>query len=109
MICKVEYIKNLKCDLGLKYVNDHRFLVDLAFNHEFQFIPEPLVKYRWHNHNISKINEQVWSHDKIRVRKYFLTQYGDKISPKAKANLAYQIGFYLARLGEHGEAKKYYL
>lgn len=109
MICKAEYVKNLRFDLGLKYVNDHRFLVDLAFNHEFQYIPEPLVKYRWHNSNISKKNESVWARDKIRVRKYFLVRYGDKISPKAKADLSYQIGFYLSRLGEYAEAKKYYL
>jgi teichuronic acid biosynthesis glycosyltransferase TuaG len=109
MICKAEYVKNLRCDLGLKYVNDHRFLVDLAFNHEFQFISEPLVKYRWHSNNASKKNELVWARDKIRVRKYFLVRYGDRISPKAKADIAYQIGFYLSRLGENAEAKKYYL
>jgi hypothetical protein len=72
-------------------------------------MPEHLAKYRIHGGNITFQKEQEWAKDKIRVRKYFLEKYGDQISPKAKADIIYQIGFYLSRLGEKTEAKKYYL
>ncbi len=109
VIFRSEYIRNLRFDFDLKYVNDHRFLVDLAVDHEFLFMPEHLAKYRVHGGNITLQKEREWAKDKIRIRKYFLEKYGDRLSPKAKADIIYQIGFYLSRLGEKTEAKKYYL
>ena len=70
---------------------------------------EPLAKYRLHGKNITSKNEAIWAKDKIHVRKYFLDRYGAKMSVKANANVNYQIGFYLSRLGRKSEAKKYYL
>jgi glycosyltransferase involved in cell wall biosynthesis len=92
LIFRSEYIRNLRFDFDLKYVNDHRFLVDLAVNHEFLFMPEHLAKYRVHGNNITFQKEQEWAKDKIRIRKYFLDRYADRISPKAKADIIYQIG-----------------
>ncbi len=109
LIIRAEYIENLRFDSELEYVNDHRLLVDLAVNHEFLFMPEHLAKYRLHGKNITFKKESEWAKDKIRIRKYFLTTHPDKISFKAKADINYQIGFYLSRLGQKAEAKKYYL
>ncbi len=109
LILKAEYIRNLRFDSDLTYVNDHRLLVDLALHHQFLFMPEPLAKYRVHGNNITAKKELEWAKDKIRIRKYFLAAYSDNISPRAKADITYQIGFYLSRLGKKEEAKKYYL
>ena len=109
LILKAEYLKNLRFDAELNYVNDHRLLVDLAADHEFLFMPEHLAKYRVHGNNITFKKELEWAKDKIRIRKYFLTAYPERISQKAKADINYQIGFYLSRLGKKAEAKQYYL
>ena len=109
LILEAEYIKNLRFDAELNYVNDHRLLVDLAADHEFLFMPEHLAKYRVHGNNITFKKELEWAKDKIRIRKYFLTTYPDRISLKTKADINYQIGFYLSRLGKKAEAKQYYL
>ena len=109
MICKSEYIKNVRFDPQFRYVNDHRFIVDLAVDHKFLFMPEILAKYRVHNTNISKEKPLVWAKEKVLLREYFLKQYGNRMSNTAKADLNYQIGYYLARLGKYDEAKKYYL
>lgn len=109
MIFKAEYTKKLRFDPALEYVNDHRFLVNLAVNHEFLFMPEVLAKYRLHGKNITLQKDIEWAKDKIRIRRYFLDEYGGIISRKAKADINYQIGFYLSRLGRRTEAKKYYL
>lgn len=109
MIFRSEYLRNVRFDSELKYVNDHRFLVDLALDHEFLFMPEHLAKYRVHGGNITFKKEVEWAKDKIRIRRYFLDAYSDRLSQRAKADIIYQIGFYLSRLGDKKEAKKYYL
>lgn len=109
LICRADYLRNVRFDPELKYVNDHRFLVDLAFHHEFHFMPERLAKYRVHGRNITLKKQAEWAKDKINIRRYFLDAYSDWLSPRAKACIVYQIGFYLSRLGSGAEAKKYYL
>lgn len=109
LIFKSEFIKDIRFDAELKYVNDHRFIVDLSVNNQFLFIPEPLAKYRVHGNNITKKNETSWAKDKIRVRKYFIEKYSTKMTNRESADIKYQIGYYLSRLGRKKEAKQYYL
>ncbi len=109
LILKTEFVRNLRFDPSLRYVNDHRFMVDLAVDHQFLFIPEPLAKYRLHGNNITTKNESLWAKDKINVRKYFLERYIGKMTPRAAADINYQIGYYLSRLGRKAEAKPYFL
>jgi teichuronic acid biosynthesis glycosyltransferase TuaG len=109
MIFKAEYIKNIRFDSTLRYVNDHRFMVDLAVNNQFLFMPETLALYRVHGNNITMKNQALWAKDKIKVRKYFLDRYLSKMTPKTVADINYQIGYYLSRLGKKKEAKPYFL
>jgi glycosyltransferase involved in cell wall biosynthesis len=109
VIFRSDYIRKVRFDSDLKYVNDHRFLVDLAVHHDFLFMPERLARYRVHSNNITSKKELDWAKDKILIRKYFLDKYSGKICQRAKADIIYQIGFYLSRLGKKSEAKKYYL
>jgi glycosyltransferase involved in cell wall biosynthesis len=109
MIFRSDYARKIRFDSQFRYVNDHRFMVDLAVDHEFLFMPDVLVQYRVHNSNISNKDPLGWAKEKVLVRKYFLQQYGNKMSYRAKADVNYQIGAYLSKLGRDGEAKKYYL
>ncbi|MCL4429115.1 MAG: glycosyltransferase [Chloroflexi bacterium] len=49
LIFKSDFIKNIRFDSALRYVNDHRFIVDLSLDNHFLFMPEPLAKYRLHD------------------------------------------------------------
>jgi glycosyltransferase involved in cell wall biosynthesis len=82
-ICKLFYDENLK------YLNDFRIMVDLAADHEFFFVGRPLACYRIHGENtISTVDEDDdWSRDIIRVRQYFLSSYGKKISNSERASI----------------------
>jgi glycosyltransferase involved in cell wall biosynthesis len=109
LIFNSAFINDLRFDEELKYVNDHRFLVDLSANNQFVFMPEPLARYRLHSSNTTFKDEKGWLKDKIILRKYFLDKYIDKISNEVKADINYKIGYYLSRLGKKNEAKEYYL
>ncbi len=61
MIFRADYAKDIRFDPTFRYVNDHRFIVDLAADHEFLFMPEILAKYRMHNTNISNKNPLGWA------------------------------------------------
>lgn len=109
MIFQSDYVKDIRFDPELRYVNDHRFMVDLANSYEFQFMPDTLVQYRLHNSNISYKNPLGWAKEKVLIRKYFLQQYSDRMTYRTKADINYQIGVYLSQLDRNEEAKKYYL
>ena len=109
LIFNAEFVKDIRFDEELKYVNDHRFLVDLSLNNQFLFMPEPLAKYRVHGGNVTFKDEKRWLKEKIIIRKYFLEKYGDKISAKVKADINHKIGHALSRLGKKSDAKQYYL
>jgi teichuronic acid biosynthesis glycosyltransferase TuaG len=109
LIFKAEFLKNIRFDSALRYVNDHRFMVDLSVNNQFLFMPETLALYRVHGNNITMKNQALWAKDKINVRKYFLDRYLNKMTSKAVADINYQIGYYLLRLGKKKEAKPYFL
>ena len=58
LIFDAAFVKDLRFDEELKYVNDHRFLVDLSANNQFLFMPEPLAKYRVHGGNVTFKDEK---------------------------------------------------
>src|SRR3989338_4190427 len=51
IIFKKEHVKDIRYDEQFKYLNDYKFMIDLAYRYKFYFIPEPLVKYRVHVDN----------------------------------------------------------
>lgn len=102
-------VKEIRFDEKLKYVNDHRFFVDLAAHNEFLFMPEFLVKYRIHGKNTTSKDEKGWLKEKIVLRKYFLQQYGSRMLLQTKIVTYYKIGYFLSLLGKNWESKQYYL
>jgi glycosyltransferase involved in cell wall biosynthesis len=107
-IVKRENIGNIRFDEQLKYLNDYRFMVDLATKYKFLFIPEPLAKYRVHGKNTILLDRKGWLKDEIMVRKYFLQKYSNEMSNRIKANLLFGIGLAYLRLGKRAVAKKFF-
>jgi glycosyltransferase involved in cell wall biosynthesis len=108
LIFPKEYLKN-QFSTDLKYLSDYRFMADLAFEHKFFFIAEPLAKYRIHGDNSIVKDETNWLKDRIALRQYFLQKYGDTLSRNLKANMYLKIGTAYSALGNEDLAKYYYL
>ena len=91
-------------------MNDHRFFVDLAANNEFVFMPEPLAEYRMHGNNTTSKDEKGWLKEKILLRKYFLKQYGDRMSRReTKVRYILQNWLFFSCLGKQREARQYFM
>ena len=108
IIFKKKNIKNIKYDEKLKYLNDYKFMVDLARRHEFYFIPEPLVIYRIHGENSILSDKINWQKDNIIIRNYFLREYGDEISNKIKNKIMLSLSRSYLNIGKRENAKQYF-
>jgi glycosyltransferase involved in cell wall biosynthesis len=108
VILKRENLKDIRFDEQLKYLNDHKLMVDLARKYNFYFIPEPLAMYRIHGANAVLLDrEEGWPKDQIIVCEYFLREYGDDISNKVKSTICLSIGDAYVCLGEREKARAY--
>jgi glycosyltransferase involved in cell wall biosynthesis len=94
-IFETKIIKQIKFDQKLTYLNDYKFMIDVAKNCHFYFIPEPLVKYRIHGDNSILKNKEIWLKDRFIIGKYVLKRYGNNIPDFLKAKLYYRIGKYV--------------
>jgi glycosyltransferase involved in cell wall biosynthesis len=106
IILKKENLPQRGFDESLKYLNDYRFIVDLARKHEFCFLEEPLAKYRIHGKNTIFNNERAWHRDRVAIYKAFLSDYNTVISKKSKAHLLFKMGCAYAELGERELARR---
>ena len=106
LIYKRENLKNVRFDEHLKYLGDYKFLVDLAKEYKFYFIPESLVMYRIHGRNTIFSDRIGWKKEDIRIRNYFLQEYGDEISYKVKNRIFLNIGKSYSYIGEKEKAKQ---
>ena len=105
LLFKREYTDKLRFNPDLKYLCDYQFVVDLAHQHDFLFIPKALAKYRIHGQNTICRDEEGWLVDRILLRSYFLQKYGDSLSRHLKGSLYLKIGEAYAGLGYSDEAK----
>ena len=107
MILKRKNLGEIRFDENLKYLNDYKFVVDLARKYEYHFIKNPLAKYRIHGRNTILSDKKGWLLDTVRVNEYFLEQYGNRISRKLRATLYYKIASAYIQLGNKKTAKQY--
>ncbi len=108
-LLKTEFAQEVTFNEHLKLVNDHLFFVELAKNHQFIFMPEPLAKYRLHGNNSTLHNKETWFKERIMLRNDLLTRYGSEISNATLADIYYKIGHAYSGLNQKNIAKQYYL
>lgn len=108
LIVKRNNIGGTRFDCDLKYLNDYRFVVDLARNFQYCFINEQLVDYRIHGKNtILNQDWQGWLREAIRVREYFISKYN--IRSRVKADMFFRISSAYSRLGQKQLARQFLL
>ena len=106
LIYKKENLKDIRRDEHLKYLSDYKFLVDLAKEYKFYYIPEPLVMYRIHGRNAISRDRIEWKKEDIKIRNYFLQEYGEEISYKVKNRIFLNISKSCSYIGEKKKAKQ---
>ena len=84
LIFKRENIGDIRFDERLKYLNDYKFMVNLARRYKYYFIQEPLARYRIHERN-TITDKKGYLNDNITIGKYFLEKCDNKISDNTKA------------------------
>jgi teichuronic acid biosynthesis glycosyltransferase TuaG len=106
LILKKENLPQKNFDESLKYLNDYRFVVDVAKKCEFCFIVEPLAKYRVHGKNTIFNKSPAWHQDRISIYTYFINYYGNELPAKTKSHLLFRMGWAYAELGERDLARR---
>lgn len=107
VILKRENVKDIKFDEQLKYLNDYKFMVELARRYEFYFIQEPLAMYRIHGKNSILSNKDEWLKDQIVINEYFLQQYASIMPKDVKNIILLRLSALYLRAGEKIRAKQY--
>lgn len=107
---KRKNLGNIMLDEHLKYLSDWKFCLDLAAEHEFYCIPEPLAQYRMHANNTLGFKEfqghekRLLYREEILVRNYALKKYPHRMSAEARTVALENLSYYYWALGENGKA-----
>jgi glycosyltransferase involved in cell wall biosynthesis len=107
LIMKKSNVDGIRFDHNLKYLNDYKFVVDLAKNFRYYFIKEQLVDYRIHGKNTITRDEESWMKDEILVRQHFLDRYAMK--SQIRADMFNRISSTYFALGEKEHARQFIL
>jgi glycosyltransferase involved in cell wall biosynthesis len=99
LIVKKSNVDGIRFDHNLKYLNDYKFVVDLAKDFKYCFINEQLVDYRIHGKNTITRDQESWLQDEIIMRKYFLGKYN--MERQIKSQMFFQISLAYSRLGKN--------
>jgi glycosyltransferase involved in cell wall biosynthesis len=105
LILKKDNIGEIKYDEQLKYLNDFRFIIDLAWKYKSLFDNKPLAKYRIHGKNAILSNIGVWNYEDILVREQILRDYGKLISNKSKSSILTKMGRSYLKLDKTASGK----
>ena len=108
ILMKTEIAQKYSFNENLRYVNDHQYFIDIAREHDFVFMPEPLARYRLHGQNITSKNMQLWFKERIILRNYLIKKYGEDISAESLADIYYKIGHAYAGLEQKELARYFY-
>jgi len=106
LFLKRENIHTLRFDENLKYLNDYKFVLELAKNYRYHFLPEPLMNYRIHTGNTINSDASNWRKDMIKFGEELLQKYGHKISNRSKIKVFLAIAAANSKLGNASKSRE---
>jgi glycosyltransferase involved in cell wall biosynthesis len=116
VVYKKQNLGKIRYDERLPYMNDYKFYLELARNHEFYCIAEPLVHYRIHERNTlagygaeSKNRLRLAGKEHISICEEALQQYGGEIGQETKALMYGKMGTAYYALGEKRQGLHFFL
>jgi glycosyltransferase involved in cell wall biosynthesis len=116
LLFKKNNLGNIRYDENLMYMNDYKFVLDLARKYEYYFLTEPLAQYRLHGRNTligagSEVMErkQKSRREYISILEEAVRQYDDEITPETKADMFVTLGGYYYYRGERKKGLRFLL
>ncbi len=106
ILMKREKNPALRFDENLKYLNDYKFLLELANKYQYQFLPEPLVMYRIHAGNTINSDAVNWRRDMIKFGDEVIQKYSHKISNRSKTKVFLGIASAYSKLGNASKSRE---
>lgn len=107
IVFKKSGMNGIRLDERFRYVNDYKFTLDLAKEHEFYFIPEALVKYRVHGGNVTLRDKAGWLSDFASFGRELLRDHEGEFSSRAKARFLHKIALDAHHRRDAAEARRY--
>ncbi len=92
MMFRRRNIEGIRYDERLRYLNDWKFVLELAKRWEFCYMPQPLAKYRVHGSNSISQDRAGWLSDFAIFGEYILDEHSDEISNQIEAKHLLRIG-----------------
>ena len=109
-------VGDLRYDEGLLYLNDLKFHLELARQHQFHYIAEPLAKYRIHGDNtLGGSGPETLKRHRIAAKEYIsiveeaMRQYDDEITRKTRAVIYGLMGSIYYSEGEKKKGLRFFL
>jgi len=109
MIFKLANLGDIRFDAKYRYVNDYKFVLDLARRYEYFFVPEPLVQYRIHGGNVTLRDKGGWLRDFAMFGGYLLEAYPDAFTRKARARFLFKMALDAMARGDTATGRRYLL
>jgi glycosyltransferase involved in cell wall biosynthesis len=94
-------------DEGVKYIEDWWYWVQLSREYRFFYCEVPLCRYRMHSGSTSLVHQRAYSTNRLKVFRRILQNYGE-ISPSVKADIVYEMGVDLCRLGKYRFGQRFF-
>ena len=104
LIFRRDNLGTIRFDETLKYLNDYKFVLDLAKKFRFFFIDEPLVMYRVHPGNTINSDQENWRKDILKFGSSVLDESGERLSAGSKARIHLAMAAGHLKLGDEQAA-----
>jgi len=105
VVTRRENFDNIRFDESVPLLNDYLVMVQLAHEHPWRFVEEPLVKYRWHSGQSIKNYRGVWDKDQAAVYPRLVEEYQDELPGDVRAQLLVNAAEAFSRLGDGANAR----
>jgi teichuronic acid biosynthesis glycosyltransferase TuaG len=111
LLFKKTNLGEIRRDESLIYLNDYKFVLDLARKYEFYYSAEPLAKYRLHGSNISSSSEgtKIARREYISILEESIRKYDREITRETKANMYATFAGYHYHRGEKKKSLRFLL
>lgn len=116
VLYKKRNLGNVRYDEGMLVLTDFKFFLDLARQHHFKYIAEPLARYRIHGDNtFASSSSEALRRRRIAATEYIsivedaMRRYGDEITRETRAVIYAIIGSFYYSAGEKRRGLRFFL
>jgi len=106
VVTRREHFDNIRFDESIPLLNDFLVMLQLAHEHPWRFIEEPLVRYRWHSGQSIHNYRDTWDSDISVVNLRLAEEYSDELPGDVLSGLFVTAAEAFARQGDGTNARR---